>query len=271
MKPFFVGSLFSGVGGIDLGLERSIPGARTIWQVEKDPFARRVLEKHWPDAKRYEDVQEVGAQNLEPVQLLSGGFPCQDTSVAGKGSGIDGSRSGLWNEYVRIIRELRDAGNPPRFVVVENVPALRFRGLDRVLGDLAESGYDAVWDCIPAQAVRSPQRRDRIFVVARSVSDTHSNNLRDRAEREKGGRNHLQGVRGSQPIDDGKDWSMAGSFQRSLGRPAPWPALGGICRSSHGVPNRLDRLRCLGNAVVPQVAEVIGRVVVDLMSERGEA
>src|SRR5688572_14262480 len=124
------GSLFAGIGGIDLGLERA--GMKCAWQVELDPFCRRVLAKHWPDVARYEDVREVGAHNLEPVDLIAGGFPCQDISNAGKRAGIDGERSGLWSEYARIVRELR-----PRYVLVENVTALLGRGIGRVLGDLA--------------------------------------------------------------------------------------------------------------------------------------
>src|SRR5690606_28720166 len=104
--------------------------------------------RHWPDARRFDDVRTVGAHNLAPVDLICGGFPCQDISVAGKGAGLDGERSGLWVEFARIVRELR-----PRFVVVENVPALLARGFGRVLGDLAACGYDAEWDCIPAAAV----------------------------------------------------------------------------------------------------------------------
>jgi len=153
-----IGSLFSGIGGLELGLERAGLGP-TVWQVEADPFCRRVLAKHWPEAGRYDDVRT--ARDLAPVDIVCGGFPCQDLSYAGSGAGLDGARSGLWFEYLRIVRALR-----PRFVVVENVPALLTRGLGVVLGGLAESGYDAVWDCIPAQSVGAPHRRDRVFVVA---------------------------------------------------------------------------------------------------------
>src|SRR5437868_5460774 len=112
-----VGSLFSGIGGFELGFERA--GMRVSWQVEQDAYCRAVLARHFPDAARFEDVREVGAQNLDPVDLICGGFPCQDLSSAGRGAGIDGARSGLWSEFARIVCELR-----PRYVVVENVPAL---------------------------------------------------------------------------------------------------------------------------------------------------
>ncbi len=160
-----IGSLFSGIGGLELGLECAGLGP-TLFQVERDEFCRGVLAKHWPSAMRFDDVLAVGAHNLPRVDVLCGGFPCQDISVAGRRVGIHGERSGLWFEYVRIIRELR-----PRYVVVENVAALLVRGLDVVLGELAESGYDAEWDCIPASAVGAPHRRDRLFLLAYSAVD----------------------------------------------------------------------------------------------------
>lgn len=166
---FLVGSLFSGIGGLELGLERAIPGSRTVWQVEQSAFATKVLEKHWPEATRYGDVCSVDAAELEWVDLICGGFPCQDISIAGTGTGLSGSRSGLWREYVRIIR-----GVGPRFVVVENVPALTFRGLGSVLGDLADLGYDARWGVLSAQDVGAPHLRRRIFIVGWKRSMGHS-------------------------------------------------------------------------------------------------
>lgn len=129
-----VGSLFSGIGGIDLGLERA--GFTVRWQVEVDPYCRTVLERHWPHVYRRSDVRLCDASTLEPVDCIAGGFPCQDISCAGKGVGITGHRSGLWSHFARIVRELK-----PRFVLVENVPALRTRGADVVLGDLEAAGY----------------------------------------------------------------------------------------------------------------------------------
>jgi DNA (cytosine-5)-methyltransferase 1 len=278
-----IGSLFSGIGGLELGLERAIPGAEVAWQVEQDPYARAVLAKHWPQATRYEDVRQVGAHNLEPVDLLCGGFPCQDISQAGKQAGIDGERSGLWAEYARIIGELR-----PRYVVVENVPALLARGMGRVLGDLAACGYDAIWDCIPAQAVGAHHRRDRVFIIAWAVTDAHGRPIWNGAEREEGRRLDLQGRRISESIDDGPirgvadtqrqrpqghgtqcrlgegsqegEASRGSQYRWPLTRPM-WAAEPNVGRVADGVLRRVDRLRCLGNAVVPQVAEVVGRMV----------
>jgi DNA (cytosine-5)-methyltransferase 1 len=153
------GSLFSGIGGIDLGFEWA--GIDTLWQVEIDPYCRNLLEMRFPNAARYEDVNKVGSHNLQPVDIISGGFPCQDISYAGKGAGIDGSRSGLWSQLHRVIGELR-----PRFALIENVPALLKRGLDRVLSDLADIGYDAEWQVISAKDVGAPHLRKRVWIVA---------------------------------------------------------------------------------------------------------
>lgn len=179
------GSLFAGIGGLELGLEWSGIG-RTVWQVESDPWCRSVLARHWPDAERYDDVCTVGAANLARVDLICGGFPCQDVSYAGSRGGLDSDRSGLWTEYARIVRELR-----PEWVVVENVPGLLTLGFGRVLGDLAEAGFDAWWFCLRASDVGAPHRRERLFVVAHSDSVGQqagwpNGNVDDAAPRERG-------------------------------------------------------------------------------------
>jgi DNA (cytosine-5)-methyltransferase 1 len=156
-----VGSLFSGIGGLDLGLERA--GMRVIWQSEIDPYASAVLHKHWPEVPNLGDITKIDYAGIERPDLVCAGFPCQDVSVAGKRAGIDGARTGLWREVVRCLREVG-----PRLVLLENVPGLFSLGFGRVLGDLAESGFDAEWDCIPAAAVGAPHRRYRVFVVAYS-------------------------------------------------------------------------------------------------------
>tara|TARA_R110000824_G_scaffold8591_1_gene38888 strand:- start:179 stop:913 length:735 start_codon:yes stop_codon:yes gene_type:complete len=234
-----VGSLFAGIGGFDLGLERA--GMECSWQVEIDPWARKVLAKHWPDAARYEDVREVGAHNLAPVDVICGGFPCQDISNAGKKAGIEGERSGLWSEYARIIRELQ-----PRYVIVENVAALLTRGIDTVLGDLAESGYNAEWDIISAAAVGAPHRRERLWIVAYPDSNGLEAGDYDKLLRES--RLRVAALGGSEDVHlwDG-----------------PTPDRTSFCGTSDGVPRRVDRLRGLGNAVVPQVVEWIGRRIME--------
>lgn len=243
------GSLFAGIGGIDLGLERS--GMVCRWQVEIDDYATRVLAKHWPNVPRFRDVRDCGAYNLASVDLVAGGFPCQDISSAGKRAGITGTRSGLWSEFARIIGELR-----PRFVLVENVPALLYpvrRGkrivepapIGRVLGDLVACGYDAEWQCIPAAALGAPHIRDRVYIVA------YADRLLYRHRYD-----------GASSIFQIRPQSNEGLWQ-SLSDPEFWTVKPGVGRVAHGVPNRVDRLRGLGNAVVPQVAEWIGQRIVE--------
>lgn len=236
------GSLFSGIGGMDLGLERA--GMECRWQVEIDEYASKVLAKHWPAVRRFRDVREVGKQNLEPVDLICGGFPCQDISNAGKRVGIDGERSGLWSEMVRVIRDLR-----PRFVLVENVAALLDRGMGRVLGDLAACGYDADWDVLPAFAFGAEHRRDRLFIIAYS----NESRLQIRSNANPNSKNaSVFGERLGFTIGT----EMAGLERRGAAR---WRG------NIHGIPRRVDRIKCLGNAVVPQVAEWIGRRIIETL------
>ena len=167
MNDYRILDLFSGIGGFSLGLERA--GMRTVAFCERDGYARRVLKKHWPTAWLYEDVTTLTRKRLNSdgifPNVVCGGFPCQDISTAGKGAGITGSRSGLWKEIVRLVREIR-----PRYVIAENVSALRSKGLNVVLSDLASVGYDAEWHCIPASAINAPHRRDRVWVMAYAQS-----------------------------------------------------------------------------------------------------
>src|ERR1700688_2294445 len=157
-----LGSLFSGIGGFELGLERT-GGFKTVWQVEIDPYCQRVLAKHWPDVRRWDDVRTFPPPGEWGCDVICGGFPCQDISTAGKRLGITGPQSGLWAQFSRIIGEIR-----PRFVIVENVAGLSVRGMDRVCGDLAALGFDAEWETIPAGAFGAPHLRNRIFLVAYS-------------------------------------------------------------------------------------------------------
>ncbi|NBW21186.1 MAG: DNA cytosine methyltransferase [Caulobacteraceae bacterium] len=163
-----IGSLFSGIGGLELGVEHAT-GGHVVWQVEKEPFCRAVLAKHWPHAVRHDDVCAVGSE-LAAVDVVCGGFPCQDVSVAGKRAGFGGERSSLWREYRRVVALLR-----PRFVFVENVPGLvSSRGgwdFAEVLGDLASLGYDARWDRFRAADVGAPHRRERVFLLAYAASE----------------------------------------------------------------------------------------------------
>jgi DNA (cytosine-5)-methyltransferase 1 len=256
-----IGSLFAGIGGLELGLERAGVG-RTIWQVEQDEYCRKILARHWPGAARYDDVRTVGGyfarrNVLAPVDVICGGFPCQDLSYAGKGAGLSGARSGLWFEFARIVRELR-----PRFVVVENVPALLARGLGVVLGDLASCGYDAVWDCVSAAELGARHRRQRLFIVAYSVRDGSREQLAARtAFRRARETYHNQQTR--------QKGDIAATHMGAATRAdrIDWSAEPDVGRVANGVPARVDRLRALGNAVVPQVAEMVGYVLLQIAAQ----
>jgi len=360
-----VGSLFAGIGGFDLGLERA--GMQVAWQVELDPYCRAVLARHFPAARRFEDVCQVGAGDLAPVDLICGGFPCQDLSAAGRGAGLAGARSGLWSEFARIVRELR-----PGYVVVENVPALLTgKGkrwdrapVGRVLGDLAEAGYDAEWACLSAREFGAPHLRKRIWLVAypaRNAEAGPASPARSKRERAgpggtEGGAGELSnadrdgcpqgvclGARAGEPAgtadalgrcpvaavanaegeperaglrasgapgkrrrrprnrggargaladaerrrrqgradqsrrDDperaaalrsegaanlARGGAAAGSARR-LPASEGWGAEPDVGRVADGVPARVDRLAALGNALLPQIAEWIGRRIVE--------
>ena len=236
-----VGSLFAGIGGFDLGLERA--GMEIRWQVENNLWCQRVLAKHWPNVTRYGDIKQVDWHTIEPVDLVCGGFPCQDISLAGKGAGLTGERSSLWFEYAKAIEVLK-----PRYVIIENVAALRSRGLDQVLGALAALGYDAEWHCIPASAVGAPHRRDRVWIVAYPNS----------GRREQ--------LRGQEPSEQHTKRTIprAQCFCSDSIRGTAWVIEPGVDRVAHGIPHRVDRLRGLGNAVVPQVVEVLGRMMMEV-------
>ena len=217
--------LFSGIGGFSLGLERT-GGFKTVAFCEIDPYCRKVLARHWPDVPIYSDIRALTASQVAEVDLICGGFPCQDISIAGSGAGIEGKRSGLWKELCRLICEIR-----PRYALVENVPALRSRGLCVVLADLAEIGYDAEWDCIPASYVGAPHPRDRIWITA-------------------------------YPQCQGRDKAtiyQRGSFARSY----RWPTKPNVPRVDDGLPIGTHQRRALGNAVVPQVVEMIGQAILE--------
>jgi DNA (cytosine-5)-methyltransferase 1 len=231
-----VGSLFSGIGGFDLGFERA--GFDIAWQVEFDPFCQSVLKKHWPNAKLYSDIREVNANELQPVDVVCGGFPCQPVSVSGKQKGREDERW-LWPEFARIVRGIR-----PAYVVVENVPGLLTvdggRLFGTVLGDLAACGYNAEWQVLPASVFGAWHRRDRLFIVA--YSDCQRLEKRE--------------VFGS----DAEQKLAALARDCSTGA-GIWAVESGICRTLDGVSNRVERLRALGNAIVPQVAEFVARMI----------
>ena len=260
--------LFSGIGGFSLGLERA--GMKTVAFCEIDKFCRKVLAHHWPSIPIYEDIKLLTAQRLNDdginVDVICGGFPCQDISTAGKGEGLKGERSGLWREYARLIGEIR-----PRYVIVENVAALLFRGLSDVLGDLASLGYDAEWHCIPASYIGAPHRRDRIWIIAHRNSDNQSKSIisfDDEASRVQSNASNSDSERlqrGEEAGDNGKNWAQSRNQLitgcRGVSRSA-WEIEPNVGRVANGVPARMDRLKSLGNAVVPQIPEILGKAII---------
>lgn len=258
MEKLRVLDLFSGIGGFSLGLERT-GGFETVAFCEIEEFPRRVLAKHWPEVPCYHDVRTLTAETLERdgigADVITGGFPCQDISVAGHGEGIDGERSGLWSEIARLVGEVR-----PQFVIVENSAALLFRGMDRVLGDLSEIGYDAEWECVPAAAVGAPHIRDRVWILAypRQVSES----------------NVWGGWRCEDLVPGGDDWHKEEwRKDRELIALVPgihprkaanwWRHQSSVARTADGLPGQLDRAEALGNAVVPQIPEMIGCAILE--------
>ena len=241
--------LFSGIGGFSLGLERS--GAfKTVAFCEIEPYCQKVLAKHWPQVPIYDDVRTITADRLASdgitVDAICGGFPCQDISILGKGAGLAGERSGLWFEVARLIRELE-----PRYVILENVSALLSRGIDRVLGDLASLRYDAEWHCISAYAVGASHRRDRVWIVAHTDKiGWEGLALRIEKRPKNFDTSCLEKENFFRPPN------LSVSMGRLYGDPS-----GGIHRLDDGVPSALDRLGALGNSIVPQIPELIGRAI----------
>lgn len=291
------GSLFAGIGGFDLGFERA--GMECKWQVEIDPYCQRVLAKHWPNVKRYGDIKQLTGYELEPVDVLCGGFPCQPHSLDGKRLASADERD-LWGDFARIIRVVR-----PKWVVAENVPGLlsseagRFFG--RVLRDLAASGYDAEWDMLPAAAFGAPHIRERVILVAYPGSTRGRTEIESISERTEAthrscalaysasdGRGWVMpiGEGNGRTVFDGSGKNVTDAARMGLeGTVSAWDSCSNGCltesgpgrwetdwwavepelgRVADGIPARVDRLRGLGNAIVPQVAEWVGRRIVEL-------
>ena len=236
--------LFSGIGGFSLGLERA--GMKTVAFCEKEEYAQSVLKKHWNDVPIYDDVREVTGERLRTdgipgIDVITGGFPCQDASSARTNSkvngtrlGIDGEQTGLWSECVRLLGDIR-----PEYAIFENVSGFRtgagggwFR---RVLCDLAALGYDAEWHCISASSIGADHERDRIWIIAYSnEAQCKGGGLSSRIYKE-----HANACR--------TNW---------------WEDKPGVERVAYGVRNQAHRLRAIGNSVVPQIPELLGRAII---------
>jgi DNA (cytosine-5)-methyltransferase 1 len=297
---FKVLDLFSGIGGFSLGLERT-GYFNTVAFCEIDAAARRVLNKRWPHVPIYEDIRELTADRLSAVgiavDVICGGFPCQDISQAGLRGGIVSERSGLWAEYFRLIGELR-----PRYAIIENVTALRNQGLALVLQNLNEIGYCAEFHCIPACALGHSHQRDRIWVVAYPDTNTRHSPTEGLVSRQEHPEESERGQSATEARDSGEvmadtisegpqGWisrrqdaereSISRYLRHSLSSiPGRWVALPGepqyphepdrtaptkprVGRASNGLSTRMDRIKQLGNAVVPQIPELLGNAIIE--------
>lgn len=242
-------SMFSGIGGFELGLERA--GLTTVRQIERDADCQAVLRRNWPDARLDGDVRAADFQEGE-ADVICAGFPCQDISQAGSRAGLAGARSGLFWEVVRALRVVR-----PRYLLLENVAALLRRGMGTVLGSLAESGYDAEWDCIPASHVGAPHIRDRLWAIAYPQhSDAHS-------KRPHQAPLHLVG--GVELFDQQERLAgpMGAPLAAALARVGPasgrvWDAEPQLPRVADGLPADVAAVKQFGNSICPRIPEALG-------------
>lgn len=223
------GSLFSGVGGFELGAQLArIP---TLWNCEIGEFNRKILKQHFPDTKQYADIREL--HHPEPVDIISGGFPCQDLSIAGKGRGITGERSGLWSEMYRIIEQVR-----PSYVVIENSPELLKKGFEKVLYPLSEIGYHAEWQCLSGPTFGVQQGRERVYCIAYSLHLRPQGKPSQQIFRKSLLQEQFQGI--------SPGWRTRSDIPQPRGY-----------RSVDDLPHIVDRVKAGGNAVMPRIANYL--------------
>ena len=235
--------LFSGIGGFSYAAEKLVGGFETVQFVEIDPYCQKILKKHWPAVPIHSDIKTYKPE-LHSADVICGGFPCQDISYAGNNAGIaEGTRSGLFHQLMRVVRTVR-----PKFVVLENVAAIRTRGIDVVLRALAEAGFDVEWACIRASDVGACHRRDRWWAVAYSQHQGLQGRWPERELSESGGKVETCWSSGDQLQSDWRSY---------LSEPC-------LRRGDDGLSDRVDRIKALGNAVVPQVAAIPLRRVREL-------
>jgi len=279
--------LFSGIGGFSLGLERA--GMKTVAFCEIEEYPRKVLKKHWPDVPIYTDVRTLTKEQLDndgiTVDVICGGFPCQDLSVAGKKAGFDGDRSSLYREMLRLVSECR-----PRYAIFENVTGLLTgesgRWFAQFLYDLAEIGFDAEWHCISASAIGAHHHRDRVWIIAypnlqrsilpKKARDNGKNTTESNDQQSQGcssahelfsnttgkrqqGQGQLKQSLLAKAYGEGKTINAIASSLGDI-----WAVEPELGRVANGIPNRSHRLKALGNAVVPQIPELIGRAIMEI-------
>lgn len=235
--------LFSGIGGFSLGLERA--GMQTVAFCEIEEFPRQVLKKHWPDVPIFEDVRKLKGDQLGTIDVICGGFPCQDISGSGQQKGFEGKRSSLYREMLRLISECR-----PKYSIFENVTNLltgeNGRWFSKFLYDLAEIGQDAEWHCIPASEFGATHHRDRVWIIA------YPNGT------------NAQGFNFQKPLCAYSEESRRREFTRTINAFISADAYINWRRNNDEISREMDRLKALGNAVVPQIPEIIGRAIMEV-------
>jgi len=278
MEKLKVLDLFSGIGGFSLGLERT-GGFETVAFCEIEKFPQKVLKKHWPNVPIYEDVRELNGQEITKrhgrIDLICGGYPCQPFSVAGKREGKKDDRH-LWPEVSRLLDELR-----PRWFIGENVIGHISMGLDDVLSDLEAKEYTARTFVIPACAVNAPHKRERVWIVAHSEGERSASNNYRREQGEVGKQEQIKFGRSGSGENVADTYSKRGCGGNSgrkdasdVGKPSGrkrddtrrmefWDVEPDVGRVANGVPGRVDRLKGLGNAVLPQIPELIGNAILE--------
>ena len=241
---------FSGIGGFSYAAEQIVGGYKTVAFVERELFCQKILNKHWPKVPIYDDICTF---NPAPgsADVICGGFPCQDISLAGRQAGIkEGTRSGLFYELMRVVRLVR-----PKYIILENVSAILSNGFDLVLGELAEAGFDAEWACIPASDVGACHKRDRWWLVAYTSGQLSRCDMALSAGMwDDQGSQTSMGDRSRTGAQQRQAWparykSLLPDWRAYVSKPA-------ILRGDDGFSNGLDRIKALGNAVVPQVAAI---------------
>ena len=239
---------FSGIGGFSLAAERIVGGFETIQFVECEPYAQKILKKHWPNVPIHDDIRTYKPEPYS-ARVVCGGFPCTDISIAGEGLGITKeTRSGLFYELMRVICLVR-----PDFVILENVAAILTNGLGIVLGELAEAGFDCEWACIPASALGACHRRDRWWLVGK-LANSNSKGMERRVEPIN---QEMQKTRLAWQSDTPH---LSPEWRSYVSEPV-------LRRGDDGLSKRMDRLRCLGNSVLPQVAAIPLQRVLNLANE----
>ena len=303
-----VGSLFSGIGGLDLGLERA--GMEVIWQSEIDAYGCRVLKKHWPEVVNHGNIKQINWGDVVRPDIICGGYPCQPFSTAGKRNGADDPRH-LWPWVRQAISELR-----PDYAILENVRGHITLGLSTVIGELASIGYDAEWQIVSANSVGAPHLRERVIIIAYPVRELANTDNSGRLHRQpqvftadrwlyalsligsgsanvayptqqysNGKPDYTSNSKRPETLSQSRDSSGAQDVANTysaprqqqqertvckpnIGRRGWWETEPDVGRVAHGIPSRVDRLRGLGNAVVPQVAEYVGRLIMEAHNER---